>query len=90
MFFDSGLNGLRKPIKKFSGGPVVKTLSSQCRVAGGVGSIPCWGTKILNPAQCNQKKKKKEKKKSINTLHYPDYDHDAEVSLGPELVQRKL
>ena len=64
MFCDRGLNGLRKPIKDFSGGPVVKTLSSQCRVAGCVGSTPCWGTKILHLHSATKKKKKG--KKEIN------------------------
>ena len=31
--------------------------------AGGVCSIPGWGTKILHAARCGQKKKKKKKKK---------------------------
>ena len=30
--------------------------------AGGIGSIPCWGTKILHATRCSQKKKKKSPK----------------------------
>ena len=45
----------------FPGSPVVKTLPS---TAGGVGSIPGQGTKVLPAAGCGQKlKKKKEGKK---------------------------
>ena len=44
--------------RDFPGGPVVKTFT-----AGGAGSIPGWGTKILHATQCGQKKKKKRKRK---------------------------
>ena len=40
-------------IKDFPGGPVVKTVSS---TAGGIGSIPGQGSKILQDAPCGQKK----------------------------------
>ena len=44
----------------FPGGPVVKTRTSK---AGIVGSIPGWGTEILQAVQHNQKKKKKKEEK---------------------------
>ena len=43
-------------LKRFPGGPVVKTLHSN---AGGSGSIPGQGTKIPHARQCSQKKKTK-------------------------------
>ena len=36
----------------FTGSPVVKTLASN---AGGMGSIPDWGAKILYASGCGQK-----------------------------------
>ena len=41
----------------FTSGPVVKTLDC---TAGGLGSIPCWGTKILDASWCGQKINKKQ------------------------------
>ena len=42
-------------LKRFPGGPVVKTLHSN---AGGTGSIPGRGTKIPHARQCSQKREK--------------------------------
>ena len=39
---------------EFPGGPVVRTWRFYC---WGPGSIPGWGTKILQAMQCSQKKK---------------------------------
>ena len=50
---------LRIRNRDFPGGPVVKTLPSN---AGGVGSIPGWGTKIPHAVGCSQKLKKKKKR----------------------------
>ena len=41
---------------------VVKSLGLHASTAGGMGSIPGWGTKILQAAQCSQKKKKEKRK----------------------------
>ena len=41
----------------FPSGPVVKTLDY---TAGGLGSIPCWGTNILDASWCGQKINKKQ------------------------------
>ena len=38
---------------------VVQWLRLQAPNAGGLGSIPSWGTKIPHAASCDQKKKKK-------------------------------
>ena len=47
----------------FPGGSVVRTPCFQCWDAGGVGSIPGWGTKITHAAQHGQNHQKKKKKK---------------------------
>ena len=39
---------------------VVQWLRLQAPNAGGLGSIPSWGTKIPHAASCDHKKKKKE------------------------------
>ena len=51
----------------FPGGPVVKTLSFQCR---GIGLIPGPGTKIPHAVQDSKKKKKKKplKNSHVETL----------------------
>lgn len=46
-------------------GPVVKTLSSQCR---GVGSIPGEGIKIPQAAWRDKKKKERKKAKSYESV----------------------
>ena len=43
------------------GGPLVKAPCFRCR---GAGSVPSWGTKILQAAQCGQKKRKKTKREN--------------------------
>ena len=57
-----GLNGikgwLRKNSSDFPGGPVVKT--PHFPHAGGMGSIPGQGTKILYGVHCSQKERKKK------------------------------
>ena len=49
----------------FPGGPVVKTLHAS--TAGGTGSIPGWGTKILHAERRSQRKKKRRKEKVSDT-----------------------
>ena len=49
---------IKKQAWDFSGGPMVKTLCSQCGGAG-TGSIPGLGTKIPHAARHGQKKKRK-------------------------------
>ena len=43
------------------GGPLVKAPCFRCR---GAGSVPSWGTKILQAAQCGQKRERKQKGKT--------------------------
>ena len=43
------------------GGPLVKASCFKCR---GMGSVPSWGTKILQACQCGQKKRKKTKREN--------------------------
>ena len=43
----------------------VQWLELHASTAGGIGSIPSWGTKILQAARHSQKKKPKEKKKRL-------------------------
>ena len=56
----------------------VQWLRLQASTAGGVGSIPDWGTKIPRAPQ-HGKKKKKQKKiyyiRNISTLLYHQYHH---------------
>ena len=48
-------------MKSIKGGPgtslVVQWLGLRVSTAGGLGSIPGWGTKILQATQCGQKKR---------------------------------
>ena len=44
---------------------VVQWLGLRASTAKGPGSIPGWGTKILQAMWCSQKKKKKEKKQDV-------------------------
>ena len=57
----------------------VQWLRLQASTAGGVGSIPDWGTKIPRAPQHGKKKKKKKKKiyyiRNISTLLYHQYHH---------------
>ena len=51
-------------MKDFPGGPVVRTLRSQCRSPG---LIPGWGIKILQAAWCGQihKRRMNERNKKL-------------------------
>ena len=49
-----------KKYRDLSGGLVVSTQHCHCQ---GLGSIPGWGTKILQASQCGQEKKQMAKKK---------------------------
>ena len=58
--------GIKKGMKDFPGGPVVKTPCSQCTNAGSMDLIAGLETKIPNATGCGQgKKKKTEKEKGI-------------------------
>ena len=54
---------------------MVQWLRLYASTARGRGPIPGWGTKILNAAQCGQKKKnkKKENKKNYSALDLGKY-----------------
>ena len=73
----------------FPSGPVVKTLPSN---AGGVGSIPGWGTKIPHAVGCGQKLKKKKKEllkvllySTENYIQYPMIKHN-----GKEYFKKRM
>ena len=50
---------IKNKVLGFPGGPVVRT---QCFHCGGLGSIPGWGTKILQAVQHNRNRKEKKRK----------------------------
>ena len=58
---------IKKRDREFPGSPVVRVCSS---TAGGMGSIPGPGNKILHSTQCGQKKKKKKEVKFWHMLQH--------------------
>ena len=52
----------KNELEEFPGGPV---LGLRASIAEGMGSIPCWGTKILKAVQRGQKQNKTKKQKQI-------------------------
>ena len=48
------------PHSDYGTSPVVQWLRLHAFIAGGMGSIPDWGTRILHAARCAKKKKKKK------------------------------
>ena len=65
---------------------VVQWLGLRASTAGGTGSIPGWGNKILQAAWCSQKKKKSGKKDAkkqyLNLPHTGNYLRIIYIVLG--------
>ena len=61
---------------------VVQWLKLQASSAGGVGSIPGWGSKIPHAARCGQKKKNKTRE--LLCFYCPDSRASAQVVTSPE------
>ena len=70
------------------GGLAIKTLSFH---AGGMGSIPAWGTKIPHVVQYGpevKKKKRKRRKKEIAILHFSLFFQSVVIAFTPLGVKK--
>ena len=71
---------------------VVQWLGLCTFITEGLGSVPGWGTKILQAVQCGHKSKKKKKKKKIEErAKKPDQrDRERQDHRGPGRPWKEL